>query len=163
LTEPAIVLVDEIDLHLHPKWQRQIFTHLNKVFPATQFIVTAHSPLIVQSIPGDANLILLKQEGNKVTIDQNLESVKYWRIDQILSSELFDLPVRSDEVEEKLERRRTLTAKPAKTLQEEQELRDLQAFANQLPYAESKVDSDARELIRRTSEFLKQHKDFSNL
>jgi AAA domain, putative AbiEii toxin, Type IV TA system len=42
--EPAIVLVDEIDLHLHPKWQRQLIGFLTERFPNTQFIVTAHSP-----------------------------------------------------------------------------------------------------------------------
>ena len=45
LAEPAIVLIDEIDLHLHPRWQRQIVKYLTQHFPQTQFIATAHSPL----------------------------------------------------------------------------------------------------------------------
>ncbi|HEX7842413.1 MAG TPA: AAA family ATPase, partial [Kofleriaceae bacterium] len=48
LAEPAIALVDEIDLHLHPRWQREITAHLDRLFPNVQFIVTAHSPLMVQ-------------------------------------------------------------------------------------------------------------------
>jgi AAA domain, putative AbiEii toxin, Type IV TA system len=47
--EPAIVLVDEIDLHLHPKWQRQLRERLTLHFPNVQFIATAHSPLMVQA------------------------------------------------------------------------------------------------------------------
>ena len=49
LQEPAIVLVDEIDLHLHPHWQRDIREHLTEQFPRIQFIATAHSPLMAQS------------------------------------------------------------------------------------------------------------------
>ncbi len=52
LAEPAVVLVDEIDLHLHPKWQRELIGFLTERFPNTQFIVTAHSPLIVQAATG---------------------------------------------------------------------------------------------------------------
>ena len=46
IAEPAVVLIDEIDLHLHPKWQRTIMAYLSERFVNTQFIVTAHSPLI---------------------------------------------------------------------------------------------------------------------
>ncbi|MFN0199970.1 MAG: AAA family ATPase [Bacteroidia bacterium] len=47
---PGVVLIDEIDLHLHPKWQKQIIENLKKVFPKIQFIVTTHSPFIIQSV-----------------------------------------------------------------------------------------------------------------
>jgi predicted ATP-binding protein involved in virulence len=50
LAEPAVVLVDEVDLHLHPKWQRELRSHLTERFPGTQFVVTAHSPLVVQDL-----------------------------------------------------------------------------------------------------------------
>ena len=50
LTEtPGVVLIDELDLHLHPHWQRHIAEDLRRTFPALQFIVTTHSPFIVQS------------------------------------------------------------------------------------------------------------------
>lgn len=45
---PAIVLIDEIDVHLHPKWQSMIVTALQELFPACQFIATTHSPFAVQ-------------------------------------------------------------------------------------------------------------------
>ena len=47
----AVVLVDEIDLHLHPKWQRQIVRNLTTAFPRCQFIVTTHSPLVIGEVP----------------------------------------------------------------------------------------------------------------
>jgi len=52
---PGVVLIDELDLYLHPEWQRRIVGDLKKVFPALQFIVTTHSPFIIQSAePGEA-------------------------------------------------------------------------------------------------------------
>lgn len=90
LSEPAIVLVDEIDLHLHPEWQRKIIGHLSKYFPNTQFIVTAHSPLIVQSAE-NVNLVLLRKENDQVTIEQpKIRNFKGWTIEEILS-DLMDL------------------------------------------------------------------------
>ncbi|MCP4702749.1 MAG: AAA family ATPase, partial [Gammaproteobacteria bacterium] len=51
---PGIVLIDEIDLHLHPAWQRNIVTSLKETFPKIQFIATTHSPFIIQSLrPGE--------------------------------------------------------------------------------------------------------------
>lgn len=49
----GVVLIDEIDMHLHPKWQKNIVTDLKRTFPNIQFIVTTHSPFIVQSLKAD--------------------------------------------------------------------------------------------------------------
>ena len=46
----GVVLIDELDLHLHPRWQRHIVEDLRRAFPRLQFIVTTHSPFIVQSM-----------------------------------------------------------------------------------------------------------------
>ena len=47
---PGIVLIDEIDLHLHPSWQRRVVDDLRRTFPRMQFIATTHSPFIIQSL-----------------------------------------------------------------------------------------------------------------
>lgn len=47
---PGIVLIDEIDLHLHPQWQRVILPKLREHFPRVQFVITTHSPLVLQSL-----------------------------------------------------------------------------------------------------------------
>ena len=49
----AIVLIDEIDLHLHPKWQRQIVHNLTATFPRCQFIATTHSPQVIGEVEHD--------------------------------------------------------------------------------------------------------------
>jgi len=56
---PGIVLIDEIDLHLHPAWQQHILDDLLSIFPQIQFIVTSHAPSIINSVKAD-NLIILK-------------------------------------------------------------------------------------------------------
>lgn len=58
----GIVLIDEIDLHLHPEWQKNIVADLKRVFPKIQFIVTTHSPFIVQSLTKEELIILDKEE-----------------------------------------------------------------------------------------------------
>jgi predicted ATP-binding protein involved in virulence len=51
LLTPGVVLIDEIDLHLHPKWQRRVVSDLLAAFPNIQFIATTHSPFVIQSLP----------------------------------------------------------------------------------------------------------------
>lgn len=55
MSAPAIMLVDEIDLHLHPSWQQRVLGDLMRTFPLTQFIVTTHSPQVLTSV--DASCI----------------------------------------------------------------------------------------------------------
>lgn len=59
---PGIVLIDEIDQHLHPYWQKNILNCLTRIFPKVQFIVTTHSPNVISSALG-TNLILLDDTG----------------------------------------------------------------------------------------------------
>ncbi|VVM33796.1 AAA family ATPase [Terribacillus sp. AE2B 122] len=69
---PGVVLIDEIDLHLHPKWQRKIVNDLKKAFPKVQFIVTTHSPFIVQSLePGELRKL------NKIDNDEFVSSEEF--------------------------------------------------------------------------------------
>ena len=56
----GIVLIDELDLHLHPRWQRGVIEDLAKTFPRLQFIATSHSPFIIQSV----------SEGGVINLDQ---------------------------------------------------------------------------------------------
>lgn len=54
----GIVLIDEIDLHLHPSWQKSVIQGLQTTFPNIQFIVTTHSPLIINHVPQESVLVL---------------------------------------------------------------------------------------------------------
>lgn len=62
---PAIALIDEVDLHLHPVWQQIILTDLMRTFPCTQFIVTTHSPQVLSTVKRDnIRIIAPDQHGN---------------------------------------------------------------------------------------------------
>jgi predicted ATP-binding protein involved in virulence len=153
LAEPAIVLVDEIDLHLHPKWQRTIMDFLTERFPNTQFIVTAHSPLVVQAAK-DANIVLLRREGDRVVIDNNPEIIENWRIDQVLTS-VFELPTaRPADLEPLLARRQELLSKARLSKADKAELSELEAKIGSLPTAETPDDIKAMDIIRRAAQLL---------
>jgi len=62
---PGLVLIDELDVHLHPKWQRRIATDLKRTFPAIQFVGTTHSPQVIGEVPPEEIRVL---EGGEVTI-----------------------------------------------------------------------------------------------
>lgn len=90
LSEPAILLIDEIDLHLHPQWQRHVLKDLCQLFPATQIIVTTHSPLVIQSADS-MNLYILKNENGKtVSKSYDYSTFQGWSVEEILG-ELMDL------------------------------------------------------------------------
>jgi ABC-type glutathione transport system ATPase component len=151
LAEPAVVLVDEIDLHMHPRWQRQLISALTDLCPNTQFIVTAHSPLVVQAAEG-ANIVLLRRQGDHVVIDNDPEVLENWRVDQILTSELFGLETAwPPQIEAPLKERRALLAKAKLTSRDRRRLEELEAQIGDLPAGESAQDRRAMELIRRAA------------
>jgi predicted ATP-binding protein involved in virulence len=156
LAEPAVALVDEIDLHLHPVWQRKLIGDLTERFPNTQFIATAHSPLVVQAA-GDANIAVLRREGDHVVIDNERGAVRGWRVDQILTSDLYDLPTAwPPEFDGLLRRRKELLTKPKRTAAENRELAKLQKQIRSLPLGESAEQVETMNLLRETLEVLQQ-------
>lgn len=56
----GVVLIDELDLHLHPTWQRRVIEDLRSTFPKIQFICTTHSPFLIQSLRSGEELVMLK-------------------------------------------------------------------------------------------------------
>jgi len=69
----GIILIDEIDLHLHPKWQRMIVPGLTKVFPNCQFLITTHSPHVITHVHPE-NLFLLRMTDEGLISDRASES-----------------------------------------------------------------------------------------
>jgi len=156
LAEPAVCLVDEIDLHLHPRWQRTIMQYLSERFPNTQFIVTAHSPLIVQAAT-DANIAILRREGDHVVIDQSFKAIRGWRIDQVLTSDLFGLETaRPPALDEALRERKKILTKSRLTATDKRKLATLEAQIGALPTGETTEDIEAMDIIRRAAGRLKQ-------
>ncbi len=101
----GIIMVDEIDLHLHPSWQMRILPTLSRVLGNLQFIVTSHSPLVVGSLEW-MNIVVMKPGPNSssVPVRENF-SVRGMDADQILLTDYFGLATtRSGDKAKKLKR-----------------------------------------------------------
>ena len=81
----GIVLIDEIDLHMHPAWQRKVLSALWKTFPNIQFIVTTHSPIVLTETVNDCNVFELNKEENNTVITK-VHSLAGYDINHILQS-----------------------------------------------------------------------------
>lgn len=93
----GIVLIDEIDLHLHPKWQRMVVPKLLEVFPNCQFIISTHSPHVITHVQPE-NLFLLKQTASGIVAEKPDESYGK-NVDRILEDLMGLETTRPDEVE----------------------------------------------------------------
>nr|WP_314232750.1 AAA family ATPase [uncultured Moraxella sp.] len=89
----GVVMIDEVDLHLHPRWQHNLIDKLVRTFPNVQFILTTHSPLIV-SDRADI-LVYLLDDGNLRSMDN-----VYGEDANTLLNDIFYVPPRTPEVEE---------------------------------------------------------------
>jgi predicted ATP-binding protein involved in virulence len=125
----GIVLIDELEQHLHPKWQRQIVQRLSKQFPNTQFIITTHTPLIASGAIDVERSMIVRLTGNEnnnisaIVVDKSTISGK--QADQVLASEAFGLiTTRSPGSEDDLARYAELFSK-TRTKEEEQEYQNL--------------------------------------
>ncbi len=86
----GVVLIDELDMHLHPKWQKTIVADLKRTFPNIQFIATSHSPFIIQSLKPDE---IINMDGDD-TEDPSVKSIEdiaedVMRIEDVRRSNLF--------------------------------------------------------------------------
>ena len=157
LREPAVVIVDEIDLHLHPKWQREIRNRLTGHFPRVQFITTAHSPLMAQDAL-DTNLAVVTDCSGQSVIESKPAIVKTWRLDQVLTSDLFGVQSsRPVHIQRSMERRAKLVQKDKLTKSQQNELKELDALVESLPTAESATDQVAMNLIRKIAKEFDQN------
>ena len=72
---PGVVLIDELDLHLHPKWQRRVIEDLRRTFPKIQFFATTHSPFLIQSLRSGEELVLLEGQPTAQLGNKSLEEI----------------------------------------------------------------------------------------
>lgn len=87
----GIVMIDEIDAHLHPSWKIKIVESFRTVFPNIQFIVTTHDPLCLRGLEVNEIIVIKKYEDNKVEVLTELPYQGDLKIEQILTSDLFGL------------------------------------------------------------------------
>ncbi|MBX7222256.1 MAG: AAA family ATPase [Blastocatellia bacterium] len=154
----GIVLVDEIEQHLHPSWQRRIFQVLTRQFPGVQFITTTHSPLCVIGTTdlqdSEVSITHLRRNGTAVEAVSGKRPPRGVRADQVLTSYLFGLETTSDnQTQSQIERLSKLLGKRHQqpltfTQEEEQEIQSLQEkLEQQMGSGETELERHVTDLL----------------
>lgn len=133
----ALVLIDEIELHLHPKWQRDVLQRLRDIFKASQFVVTTHSPLVLGEVPA-RSVRFLEFVNGKVGVTVPTEA--YGMDANRILQEFMGAPVRNRQVDGEL--------KTLFELIDQERFEDARAAIVEL---ESKLGEDEPELTRASS------------
>ena len=148
----GIVLLDEIENHLHPSWQRGIIGLLASEFPGVQFITTTHAPLVAigsASLSDErCQLLLLEYAREGVTIRSALKPPRGRRADQVLTSFLFGLATSGDDdTKEQVHRFAALAAR-TRSPDEQAEFQDLEEKLDQkVGSAETKLEAYIQQAV----------------
>lgn len=122
---PGIVFIDEIETHLHLELQKKILKLLTAMFPAIQFIVTTHSPFILNSLD-DAVIYDLEQH---ILVENGLADIPY---DGIVEG-YFKSSVLSEKLKEKFEKYQALVKKDVLMDEDFEEIAGLEMFLDEIP------------------------------
>jgi predicted ATP-binding protein involved in virulence len=95
----GVVLIDEIELHLHPKWQREIIPALTRTFPNCQFIITTHSPQVISHVKPEG-IHILERTDEGIVVNQAESS--FGRDSNRILEDLMDVPERPQEIKDTL-------------------------------------------------------------
>ena len=99
LNGEQVILIDELDLHLHPSWQLQVISNLERKFPNCQFFVTSHSPLVLSSLGEKDKLVVLRYG-----VELILSDIPYGDNGDYILKRFFGLnAVRNPEVQRKID------------------------------------------------------------
>ena len=149
--KPGILIIDEIDAHLHPSWQRRFIPALTRHFPNLQIFCSTHSPLMLAGLKeGQVHLLRQSLDGN-VRVAANENDVIGWTADEILRHLLaLDAPTDLGTVEH-LQRLRALRQQEKLSSEDERELEKLRSLVG-----ERLISAPMADEIARFAEQLKQ-------
>jgi hypothetical protein len=151
---PALLLIDEIDAHLHPRWQRKLVTLTREQFPNVQMIASSHSPLLAGAMRrAELRIVERDRETGEMRAAMPLQDLRGQTADEILTSSLFALPTtRSPEAEALINRYFKLFEKHDRTQDEELDLRRLESDLDQLNYGPSRLMRETQQAIEQKFE-----------
>ena len=129
--KPGILIIDELDAHLHPSWQRRIIPTLTKHFPNLQIFCSTHSPLMLAGLKQGQVQLLKRDEKGQVTVSRNEADIIGWSADEILRNFL-DVPSPTDmETAKQVNCLQELRRKEVLSDEESVELENLRGRINQ--------------------------------
>jgi hypothetical protein len=128
----GIVLLDEIEVHLHPTWKISIVERLRETCPMLSFVVTTHDPLCLKGLRPEEIIVLRRSPENEVEVVTDIPRIDHLRSDQLLSSFLFNLKsTRGSGTAVAIARYSTLLGKEGRSAGEEAELQELRRSLQQ--------------------------------
>ena len=135
----GIVLIDEIETHLHLELQKNIMKLLTTVFPNIQFIVSSHSPFILNSLDD----VVIYDLEKHLLVEQGLSDVPYSGIVE----GYFNADELSKELKEKFEKYKVLATKPQLDADDYEQIADLEMYLDEIPdYLALKLATEYQEL-----------------
>jgi len=108
LSSPGIVLIDEIELHLHPRWQANIIKALTTTFPNIQFLITTHAPLVINRLKSEQVFVL---KNNEIVPAKRIMETYGMDMNAVIS-QLMHAPIRPKEVEDEFWKIKKLLDEP---------------------------------------------------
>jgi energy-coupling factor transporter ATP-binding protein EcfA2 len=161
----ALVLVDEIDAHLHPEWQRMLVPIIAKHFPNVQIVATTHSPLIVGSLGPESVYVCSRGDDGGVIVTRPELDFAGLRADQILTSPAFGLDTTRDvQTAKLLDEYRSLAVRVNRSPEDDRRLEELSAALDtSVSSGETDTERDAeREEHRQAHDPASMINRFSN-
>ena len=151
----GIILIDELEQHLHPSLQTQLLPKLARLWPEAQVFTTTHSPLVTLGAR-PSEVVGLRRKGKQVTADQRLPEFSAYSVEDVLSdARLFDSDTYRPDVTEKLKRYRKLASK-SRAARSAKEQRDLKELASQLA-AQQIPEARENPVLKELAKVLKKH------
>ena len=149
--KPATLIIDEIDAHLHPSWQRRILPTLTRHFPKLQIFCSTHSPLMLAGLKAGQVQLLTRDKKGKVTVSTNETDIVSWSADEILRNFL-DVRYPTDlGTEDGLRRLQALRRKAKLSKKEAQELGRLRRTVGQ-----NMLSGPVTDAVERMADLLQQ-------
>ena len=156
--KPAVLMIDEIENHLHPTWQRRVIPALRKHFPGLQIFATTHSPFVVAGLKAGQVHLLERDENGVVSASTHDEDIVGWTIEQILHSVMGVNALTDEETANKAARLQELQRKDALdglSEGEAAEMEDLRAEVSRDVLAGGALNAQRKRYDTMMEQFLK--------
>ena len=146
----GLVLLDEIEVHLHPRWKIEIVQLLRSIFPRVAFITTTHDPLCLKGLQCGEIVVLRRNERNRVIAITDVPPVDELRADQLLTSPLFGMHSTRGRTSRHVVRYSQLLGKRRRTTEEQEELQRLKLELDTvLSSGENSLEREAEAILHR--------------
>ena len=151
----GILIIDEVDAHLHPSWQRRIIPTLKEYFPNVQIFASTHSPMMVAGLKAGQVHLLNRDSTGTVTWSRNEQDIIGWTADEIYRTFMgIDDPT-DERTARHAEELRELREKDSLTSAEEERLQDLRRLVNQDLLAGGHINAQRERFDAMMQEYLR--------